>query len=205
MDTERYFLCFVFYSFVGWIYESIYYTVRHKKIVNSGFLYGCLCPIYGIGALLDISVLGHMESPLKIFFAGMILTGMLEYFVSWLLEEVFHTRWWDYSTWPFNINGRVCLLGGIAFGTMGVFVIKILNPALTAYIMSLADRSVHMLCVSIALLILFDLILTLKNSESFEKRLWFTDTDIILQGLFSERLPSRHEIMNKISEYINKL
>lgn len=204
MDAERYFLCFMFYSFAGWIYESIYYTVRHRKIVNSGFLYGCLCPIYGIGAMLDIMVLGRIENPVTIFFAGMILTGILEYFVSWLLEEVFHTRWWDYSTWPFNINGRVCLLGGIAFGIMSVFVVKVFNPALTACVIHMGDKSVHMLCISIAVMTLLDLILTLRNSESFAKRLWFTDTDVILQGLFSERLPNRHEIMRKINEYINR-
>ena len=36
---------------MGWIYESIYCTIRAKKWENRGFLYGPLCPIYGAGGV----------------------------------------------------------------------------------------------------------------------------------------------------------
>lgn len=42
--------------------------------------------------------------------------------------KLFHARWWDYSQKRFNINGRVCASNLLAFGVMGVFVVKVLKP-----------------------------------------------------------------------------
>ena len=81
-----------------------------------------------MGAMLDLILLGWIENPLILFFAGMVVTCSLEYFVSWLLETLFHKRWWDYTGWPGNTNGRVCLIGGIAFGTFTVALIKLIAP-----------------------------------------------------------------------------
>ena len=33
----------------------------------------------------------------------------MEYLTSYLMENIFNARWWDYSNKPFNINGRICL------------------------------------------------------------------------------------------------
>ena len=173
LDVYRYFLYFVFYSFIGWAYESIYYTLRRKKPVNTGFLNICLCPIYGIGALLDIGLLSRVESVWQLFIAGILICCTLEYIASWLLEEIFHTRWWDYSEWRFNINGRVCLLGAFAFGTLSVLLIKFIHPMVMIYINNISPSVIKCLCI-IALLLLFgDIISTIRNPEKFEEKLWF--------------------------------
>ena len=104
MSFCQYFLCFAVFSFIGWAYETVYYSIQQRKFVNSGFLSTCFCPIYGMGAMLDLILLGWIENPLILFFAGMVVTCSLEYFVSWLLETLFHKRWWDYTGWPGNIN-----------------------------------------------------------------------------------------------------
>ena len=39
---------FIIYSFLGWIMESIFRSFCEKRIVNTGFLIGPVCPIYGI-------------------------------------------------------------------------------------------------------------------------------------------------------------
>ena len=51
MWISRYFVYFVIFSFFGWIYESIYCTIKSKRWENRGFLYGPLCPIYGAGGV----------------------------------------------------------------------------------------------------------------------------------------------------------
>lgn len=173
MDISRYFLCFALYSFVGWAYETIFYTVQQKKIVNSGFLNGCWCPIYGIGAFLISGFLGNIENPVKLFFMGMVLTCTLEYAVSWVLEKLFNKRWWDYTGWPLNINGRVCLIGGIAFGTFAVLFIKYLYPFTTDLMISLNNRTVYMLAALVAAAMIFDLFLTLKDMDKSDEKLWY--------------------------------
>ena len=37
---SRYVVIFVIFSLFGWIWESIYCTIRQKKWANRGFLYG---------------------------------------------------------------------------------------------------------------------------------------------------------------------
>lgn len=173
LDVYKYFLCFIFYSFIGWAYESIYYTLRRKKPVNTGFLNICLCPIYGIGALLDIGLLSEIESAWQLFIAGILICCTLEYITSWLMEEIFHTRWWDYSEWRFNINGRVCLLGAFAFGTLSVLLIKFIHPMVMIYINNISPSVIKVLCIAALLLLCGDIISTIRKPEKFEEKLWF--------------------------------
>lgn len=179
----RYFLCFIIYSFVGWAYECVFYSVQNRKFVNSGFLNGCLCPIYGIGALLILIFLGHIENPITLFFTGMLVTGVLEYFTSWFLEEMFHERWWDYTNWAFNINGRVCLLGALAFGTMTVLLVKAINPFTQDIINRLPLNVVYGLTILAAGAVLTDTIITVKHIDLASKKLWF----VRKQSEFAER------------------
>ena len=41
---------------------------------------------------------------------------------------MFHTRWWDYSRYRFNLNGRICLLNSTLFGLMCLFVVYVIHP-----------------------------------------------------------------------------
>lgn len=161
------------YSFIGWTYECVFYSVQHGKFVNSGFLNGCLCPIYGMGAWLILIFLGNIENMFALFAAGMVVTGVLEYFTSWFLEKMFHQRWWDYTEWAFNINGRVCLLGALAFGTMSVLLVKIINPFTMRIIMGIKPEYTYILTVLAAVLTLTDTIITVKNIDIAPEKLWF--------------------------------
>ena len=124
------FLLMIIYSTAGWVGEMIYHSIVIKHLSEKrGFLNGFLCPIYGHGALLVLYVLnGGLKNPILTFLVGMALTTALEYFTSWMMEAIFHMRWWDYSQKRFNINGRVCASNLLAFGVMGVFVVKVLKP-----------------------------------------------------------------------------
>ena len=179
----RYFLCFIFYSFIGWAYECIFYSVQNRKFVNSGFLNGCLCPIYGIGALLILIFLGNIKNPVTLFFTGMLVTGILEYFTSWFLEEIFHERWWDYTGWAFNINGRVCLLGALAFGTMTVLLVKAINPFTLNIINRLPLNMLYGMTFLAAMAVLTDTVITVRHIDLAPKKLWF----VRRQSEFAER------------------
>lgn len=173
MNMCRYFMCFAVFSFIGWVYESLYYTIQQKKRVNSGFLNTCFCPIYGIGAMLNLIFLGHIENTMVLFFAGMLITGVLEYFVSWLLEELFHQRWWDYTSWPLNINGRVCIFGAIAFGILTVALVKGIAPVTMGIVSSLSAVPLYMLTAVTAFIMLTDTIISVKNIDS--EKLWYVE------------------------------
>lgn len=126
---------FIVYAFLGWVCEDIYCGIGKRKFINRGFLYGPYCPIYGFGALLVIyPLLMVSKHPIVVFIFGMFLTSILEYITSFVMEKLFATRWWDYSTYPFNINGRICLQNSLLFGLMALVVVYGLHPIVSRFV-----------------------------------------------------------------------
>lgn len=137
MVIAQYFVEFMFYSFLGWVWESIYCTVKEKKWADRGFLFGPICPIYGSCVVVasavfsSIDVLRSPDFPIwGIFILCYIGSAVAEFTTSWVLEKRFNARWWDYSELPLNIQGRICVPVSIAFGLAGVAVVKFLIPAI---------------------------------------------------------------------------
>lgn len=126
-------LYFVLFAICGWICESIFCSVLERKPVNRGFLNGPVCPVYGFGGLIVIYLLGPLrENLVSLFFFGALACTLLEYATSWLLEKLFHAKWWDYSANRFNINGRVCLSFSLLFGGLSVVAVNLLYPPFVA-------------------------------------------------------------------------
>jgi uncharacterized membrane protein len=137
MIVAQYFVEFIFYSFLGWVWESIYCTLKEKKWADRGFLFGPICPIYGscvVGAMIVFTVfpgLSRPDFPIWILFIICYIgSAIAEFGTSWVLEKRFHARWWDYSHIPLNIQGRICVPVSCAFGAAGVLIVKYLLPAM---------------------------------------------------------------------------
>jgi len=132
---KYYFSLFMIYSFIGWTMEVIWNLFTDKKLVNRGFLVGPYCPIYGVGCLLLIILLGRFKSdPVLLFFMSIIVCSILEYSTSYIMEKLFKARWWDYSEYKFNLNGRICAATMIPFGILGVLVVYYLNPFVSKFV-----------------------------------------------------------------------
>ncbi|WP_394920579.1 putative ABC transporter permease [uncultured Robinsoniella sp.] len=117
------------YSFLGWLWESCYVSVKEKKIINRGFVTGPLCTIYGVGAMGVYLILRPLEDRLIILYLGGVLVAtVLEYVTALLMETLFHTSWWDYSSKPYNFQGRICLGSSIAWGFFTVIMFKVFQP-----------------------------------------------------------------------------
>lgn len=120
---------FFIYSFLGWLWESCYVSAKAKKIINRGFINGPLCTIYGFGAISVYLILKDFdENILILYFGGVIVATVLEYITGWLMEAIFHTRWWDYSKKPFNLQGYICLGSSIAWGAFTVLLFYVFQP-----------------------------------------------------------------------------
>lgn len=171
MDISTLFLYFLFYSVVGWIYESIYCSIMEKRLISRGFLNGPLCPIYGVGAVVDILILGDIGNPIVLFLTGAAVASILEYVISWGLEKVFHARWWDYNNMRFNLNGRVCLLGATAFGTGTVILILFLHPAVVRLISLIPPAWLPSIEIACATLLVFDIVVTVMSILKLNEKL----------------------------------
>lgn len=192
---SRVFLWLMAYSFLGWVYESILCSITERRLVNRGFLNGPLCPIYGCGALLILFVFGGREASLmQLFLTSAVLTTALEYITSWAMEKLFHARWWDYSTYRFQIKGRVCLLGFLAFGAFSVVLIRWLHPFVGGLIGRLGGGwTVGIASVLLAVLTV-DSVLTVRSLLKLNHKL--EEIQAALEGFHSEwkqRLEERLE------------
>jgi len=164
---EKYILWFFLYSVLGWIYETTLCSVRERRFINRGFLNGPYCPIYGCGAVLDIILLGKIENPVALFFSAALLTSVLEYITSWAMEKLFHARWWDYSERKFNINGRICLIGVLAFGSFSVILLKLLHPLVVKYTDLIPDKLIAVSVIVIIAIMLADIVFTTTEFAKF--------------------------------------
>ena len=169
--AETLFLWFMIYSVVGWIYESILCSVAQKKFINRGFLNGPYCPIYGSGAVLVILVLGKLTNPFLLFFAGALLTCSLEYLTSFVMEKLFHARWWDYSKRKFNINGRVCLIGAVVFGAFSTVLVLWIHPLVTKLTDMLSPLARHIVSAVLFCGLVTDLVFTVQGMAGFREKI----------------------------------
>ena len=120
---------FFVYAFLGWCTEVSYAALVSGRFVNRGFLNGPWCPVYGFGVVIVLAGLEPLRSNLLLLFLGSVaLTSALEWLTGFVLEKLFHQRWWDYSDQPFNLGGYICLRFSIAWGLACLFVVEILQP-----------------------------------------------------------------------------
>jgi uncharacterized membrane protein len=138
----RYVWFFLIYSFLGALIETLFRLVTEHHLYGiHGFLHLPIFPIYGIGALLIIFVLrNHVHHIVPLFFAGAILTTILEYIAHWLIELVFHEKIWDYSNTFLNIDGRVSLVSSIGFGLAAVALVYFIHPWLEKLFNKIPNR-----------------------------------------------------------------
>lgn len=116
-------LFFYFYCFLGWVWETCYVSVLKAKWVNRGFMRGPFLPIYGSGAVVIlIFTLPFRTNAGLVFVVGMASATLLEYFTGVAMENLFHVRYWDYSSKPLNLNGHICMLSSLTWGVFSVIL-----------------------------------------------------------------------------------
>ena len=127
-------LFFFIYSFIGWVWESCYVSVRKRRWVNRGFMHGPMLPLYGSGAIVVlVSTIGVRENAALIFLLGMMAATVLEYFTGAAMERLFHVRYWDYSNQKLNLHGYICVTSSLCWGFFSVLLVRVVHvPVETA-------------------------------------------------------------------------
>lgn len=148
IDYIDLFILFVIYSFLGWVLETAYASFNEKKFVNRGFLTGCFCPIYGFGAVLTVETFKGINNYIQddglFTFVGIctavVFVTVLEYITGFLLEKIFHCKWWDYSDNYANIKGYICLSYSLLWGVLVYVLIEAVNPVIMGFVTHVSQR-----------------------------------------------------------------
>lgn len=167
---------FIIYAFIGWCTEVSYAALDRGIFVNRGFLNGPYCPIYGCGVVIVVAALTPLKDNLLILFAGsFLLTSILEYITGFILEKVFHNKWWDYSNKPFNLHGYVCLKFSIYWGLACTFIMDVIHPIIYKGITMIPHiLGVVLLCIIMSAFAV-DCGVTVTTILKFNKRLKVMD------------------------------
>lgn len=152
---------FFLYSFLGWCTEVIFQTFKTGEFINRGFLIGPVCPIYGFGVAAVVLLIDPIADHLfQAYLVAALVPTILEYLVGWLTEKILHTRLWDYSKMPLNINGYVCLLFSLIWGAACLIVYYFIHPALMSLVRLIPTVVGWILLAAFTITILADFIIT---------------------------------------------
>ncbi len=204
-------LYFFIYSFCGWAMETVLCSLQERRFVNRGFLNGPLCPIYGCGVALMLVVLvpvrNGMGNPLYalpiVFAMGTVLASVVEYFTSWAMEKLFHARWWDYSHFRFNLNGRICLHISLIWGVLATAFLYLVQPlleTLVAWLYRTAEWLPGTLAAVFSLIFLIDLAISVNVARAIGNKLDQLDkwSELIRAHLESLELPTKEAVVSRL-------
>ena len=160
---------FIVYSFLGWLMESIFRSICEKKLINTGFLRGPFCPIYGIGSIIMLVFLQNFANlPILLFFISIIILTSWEYIVGVLLEKIFNTKYWDYSNHKFNFQGRICLTNSIYWGILGVLFIKYIHPFIQSFLSKINSNLLNYVVAILFMIFLVDMVKSIINVKNIK-------------------------------------
>jgi len=203
MQLNRYLTAYFVFSVLGWIWESIYCTIKERKWQNRGFLYGPLCPIYGFGSIVALLVYDlisfgiiHQLSWWMILIIGFFFSMVLVYPTSYILEKLFHARWWDYSDLPLNINGRTCVITSLGFGIGAIIIMNYLIPSYEQALVIIPASIIAISCVIFVAIHSSDITLTISHLTNFQKNI--DEMEEIFQSKMTETVDKIFERRSKL-------
>nr|AHF24369.1 hypothetical protein [uncultured bacterium Contig575] len=151
----------VFFSFclIGWVWEVSLHLISDGEFVNRGALHGPWLPIYG-GGVVMIAVLLYRfrKKPALEAVLVVVLCGIVEYLTSYFMELSKGMRWWDYTGYFLNLNGRICGEGLAVFAVGGMAAIYLLVPIIDAAITRVRSKIVIPICVALLICFAGDLV-----------------------------------------------
>lgn len=147
----------------GFLYEFVFYYFNSGMTEfywrGSNFL--PWINIYAIGAVFIFFLLyKKRKHPLLVFFASMLITGILEYIGGWMLYEFQDgLRCWDYNSEILNfgnINGFVCLRSVLFFGFSSLLLIYLIVPLCFYLAKKMNKKTFLIITIGLCSIFLFD-------------------------------------------------
>lgn len=168
----QYFIFFLAYSVLGWLYEVFLdVAVYQWGFSNRGVLYGPYCIIYGTGALVLIILLRGLQkkkinlgkiplTPILVFLAIIVITTLIEFIGSFVMESIYGAWMWDYRRFAFDYEGRIALNPSIRFGIGGMIFLYGLQPICEKIVSRWSDKKLQIISGVFAVIFSLDIMVT---------------------------------------------
>lgn len=166
-ELRMYFFLFMMYSFLGWVYETILFSVDEKHFVNRGFNFGPYIPIYGFGAVIitlcivhiigsDFRIKGINVRAFAIFLLIAVLSTVAELLASYIMEYSMGIVLWDYGHDWLNFQGRIAPRASFIFGSGGLVLFYTIQPMAKKLIDLVSTKGQKIFATILLLIILID-------------------------------------------------
>lgn len=193
------------YSFLGWVWESSYVSVKEKRLVNRGFVTGPVCTIYGFGAVSVYLILKPVSGNLFwLYLGGVIVPTILEYLTAVLMETIFHTSWWDYSQNKYNFQGRICLGASLGWGIFSIILFYGFQPVVDRIVSLYSIATGKLLVGAASLTYAVDFGMSFMNAMQIGEKLRNMDAviDELTEYIQSTRIfRSTEELKERLGSY----
>lgn len=152
-------LFFFIFSFVGWGWEVSLHLLKDGIFVNRGVMHGPWLPVYGSGVVMILVVLFRWRRrPIEEALLTILLCGFVEYMTSYYLEITKGMRWWDYTGYFLNLNGRICGEGLTVFCIGGMAAVYLLVPLIDASLSHINPKFLAALGIALVLTFSADMV-----------------------------------------------
>ena len=136
------FWSFLLFSFLGYLLEKGYAALTHAEKQNRKcFILLPLCPVYGFAVtavlLLPPTILGNIWTLLT---ASALVPCVVEYLMHLYYERCFLVRYWDYSSEPFQLHGRICLPFALAWTALMPVAVCAIAPTVLPVLESIPPQ-----------------------------------------------------------------
>jgi uncharacterized membrane protein len=190
-------LFFAIYSFLGWVMETLFASIKHRKFINRGFLRGPFTPIYGFGGIIIVSYFNWSPFSLEDkslllminLIVSILLVTILEFVTGFILEKIFHEKWWDYSYNFLNIKGYICIKYSMLWGMLAFALIQIVHPIIINFTRTIPVQFKEYVAIIIVVYFIIDTIKSIIDILDLRRTIL----------LYSEL--SVHVYKNKIIKY----
>ena len=151
---SKYMLMLLFISMLGWIWETIYLSLKYEQFMDRGFLTMPFCPIYGIAIMSVYFLIGtpkegrgllkgiHNKYALYItyFLMAMLIPTIIELFTGWFFDEVCGKMLWTYEGNWMNFRGYICPSVTLFWGVSLTLVMRYVFPHLKNLFFKIPDE-----------------------------------------------------------------
>ncbi len=163
---------FIIFSVIGLFIETIYcYITTGVLESRKGLIWGPFCPVYGVGASLLILLLNRFkDSKIKLLIYGGIIGDVIEYLMSYGLEAIYSTRFWDYSYTNFHLNGRICLVYTVFWAILSVLLISFVKPLIDKCMSKINFKFINVIEVLITIFLIIDVLCTIWGISAYKQR-----------------------------------
>ncbi|MGL5677626.1 MAG: putative ABC transporter permease [Cellulosilyticaceae bacterium] len=192
LNFYKLFCIFFIGCIVGVVVEVLWcLATRHYYESRVGLIYGPFNLVYGFGALAMAVGLYWMrhKRDFTIFWGGVVIGSVIEYICSWVQEIMFGSISWNYTSFPFNLDGRINLLYSFFWGILAIIWIKFIYPLMMKGILRIPNRVGKVLTWVLLVFMVFNTVMSALAVERWAMRREGKATDKPIWEYFDKHFP----------------